>query len=156
MSIPGKELSGAVTACRLGSMKSSGLDMKIDQTVFWSDSTMIIGSVEMCLSDVRRSLAPVWVSITNYVQKSKGAMLTGLNFADIASRDINADDREGLQIWLRHAKMSTPKVTRLSFLVQTTWQDSLSGNITNSMVSRCLPQHATILCNLRSEYGEEC
>jgi len=41
------------------------------------------------------------------------------------------------------------------FLVQTTWQDSLSGNITNSTVSRCLPQHATILCYLRSEYGEE-
>ncbi|XP_052263633.1 uncharacterized protein LOC127866840 [Dreissena polymorpha] len=37
ISIPRLELSGAVTACRLSSMISSELDLRINRTVYWTD-----------------------------------------------------------------------------------------------------------------------
>jgi len=99
MSIPRLELSGAVTACRLSSMVSSELDMKIDQTVFWTDSTILLGYRNV--SKRFKTFVGNRLSIIHELSSAEQwrHVDSGSNPADIALRGIDANDREGLQIW---------------------------------------------------------
>ena len=101
MSIPRLELSGAVLACRLYRFLTNELEITIDQVTFWTDSMIVLGYIKNVsrrfktfvgnrLSVIHDATSPdQW----HYVDSS-------LNPVDIASRGIDANDKENLKIWL--------------------------------------------------------
>ena len=46
MTIPSMELMAAVLAVRIDAQLRKGLDMSLDESSFWSDSTSVLGYVE--------------------------------------------------------------------------------------------------------------
>jgi hypothetical protein len=100
MSIPRLELSGAVTACRLSSMISSELDLRIDRTVYWTDSTIVLGYIRN-VSKRFKTFVGNRLSITHEISSVQQwrHVDSGSNPADIASRGIDANDTDVLQKW---------------------------------------------------------
>ena len=105
VSIPRLELSGAVVACRLYSLLSDELQIKLDQVNFWTDSMIVLGYIKNVsrrfktfvgnrLSVIHETTSPdQW----RYVESN-------LNPADKASRGIDASNLGSLDMWLNGPK----------------------------------------------------
>ncbi|XP_053395836.1 uncharacterized protein LOC128555987 [Mercenaria mercenaria] len=118
ISIPRLELSGAVVACRMYAMLSEDLDMKIDQAVFWTDSTILLGYINNAsrrfktfvgnrLSVIHETTSPdQWRHVDS-----------GSNPADIASRGIDSSDTQRLQTWLKGPKFLLQELLGLPIAV---------------------------------------
>ena len=100
VSIPRLELSGAVVACRLYSLLSDELQIKLDQVNFWTDSMIVLGYIKNVsrrfktfvgnrLSVIHETTSPgQW----RYVESN-------LNPADKASRGIDASNTGSLMVY---------------------------------------------------------
>lgn len=99
--IPRLELSGAVCASRLCSMIKRELEVMVDQTVFWTDSTIVLGYLR---NESRRFKTFVGNRVSEIQDltdiKQWRHVDTRSNPADIASRGIDADDAGSLKKWV--------------------------------------------------------
>lgn len=101
LSIPRMELSGAVVACRIKALLYSELDMKVDQTMFWTDSTILLGYIN---NKTRRFKTFVGNRLSVIHECSTPEQWqhveSSANPADVASRGIDPSDTIGIQEWL--------------------------------------------------------
>jgi hypothetical protein len=101
LSIPRMELSGAVVACRIKAMLDSELDMKVDETIFWTDSTILLGYIR---NKTRRFKTFVGNRLSvihdNSTPDQWHHVDSDLNPADIASRGLDPNDTAKMQTWL--------------------------------------------------------
>lgn len=95
MTIPRLELSGAVVACRLFDFLEEELEVPINQTIFWTDSTIVLGYIR---NESRRFKTFVGNRISKIHDTTSPEQWrhvgTDLNPADIASRGIEASDEQ--------------------------------------------------------------
>ena len=91
--IPRLELSAAVVATRLDKVMQQELDMKIERSVFWTDSTCVLKYIQ---NESRRfqTFVANRVSKIHYTSKASqwNYVNTNLNPADDASRGLTADE----------------------------------------------------------------
>ncbi|KAK3729480.1 hypothetical protein QZH41_019941, partial [Actinostola sp. cb2023] len=101
VTIPRMELSAAVVAIRLDSMIRQEIDLKIDQSHFWTDSTCVLRSIE---NDERRFQTFVANRIATIRDMSVPAQWhyvdTKSNPADEASRGLSAMELIESKRWL--------------------------------------------------------
>lgn len=97
MTIPRLELSGAVVACRLYAFLDEELELPIDQVIFWTDSTIVLGYIK---NEARRFKTFVGNRLSEIhdmtLPEQWRHVGTDSNPADIASRGIDASDEQGL------------------------------------------------------------
>ena len=102
VTIPRLELMAAVVAVRLDAIIVSELDLKIDNSYFWTDSTVVLGYIE---NQNRRFKTFVANRLTQIHSRSMPSQWnyvdTKSNPADYASRGLRADQRWELNLWLQ-------------------------------------------------------
>ena len=100
MSIPRLELFEAVLACRIYGFLSDELEVNIDHVTFWTDSMIVLGNIKnvsrLFKTFVGNRLGVIHDATSpdqwRYVESS-------LNPADIASRGIDANDKDNISVW---------------------------------------------------------
>ncbi|XP_060577620.1 uncharacterized protein LOC132734785 [Ruditapes philippinarum] len=105
LSIPRMELSGAVVACRIKAMLNSELDLKVDQTIFWTDSTILLGYINNKTKRFKTFVGNrLSVINENSTPEQWHHVDSCLNPADMASRGIDPNDIKSIQKWLQGPK----------------------------------------------------
>ena len=101
MSIPRLELSGAVLACRLYRFLTNELEIAIDQVTFWTDSMIVLGYIKNVSRRFKTFVGNRLGVIHDATSPDQCYYVdSSLNPVDIASRGIDANDKENLKIWL--------------------------------------------------------
>ena len=99
------ELSGAVVACRIKAMLNSELDLKVDQTIFWTDSTILLGYINNKTKRFKTFVGNrLSVINENSTPEQWHHVDSCLNPADMASRGIDPNDIISIQKWLQGPK----------------------------------------------------
>lgn len=100
VTLPRLELCGAVTLIRLAKRVLESWDIKFDQCVFWTDSTIVLG----WLKTAPNSLKPFVSSRVAEVQEFTNPHFwrhvpSKDNPADVLSRGVNPNQLENLKLW---------------------------------------------------------
>ena len=100
-SIPRLELCGAVVSCRLYVMLTRELDLKIDQVIFWTDSTILLGYINNTTRRFKTFVGNRLSYIHEVTSPEQWRYVdSASNPADLASRGIDPDDDASLKKWL--------------------------------------------------------
>ena len=101
MSIPRLELAAAVVACRLYQQVMRELELKIDQTILWTDSMIVLSYIRNPTKRFKTFVANRLAIIHDVTTVDQWKYVsTDCNPADIASRGIQANETEKLKTWL--------------------------------------------------------
>ncbi|KAK3746525.1 hypothetical protein QZH41_016739, partial [Actinostola sp. cb2023] len=101
VTIPRLELSVAVVATRLGNMINQELDIDIDETFYWTDSTCVLGYILNQEKRFHVFIANRIAAIHNGSQQHQWRHVdTNQNPADEASRGLSANDLITSQRWI--------------------------------------------------------
>ena len=99
--IPRLELSAAVTATRLDKMMNNELDIKVNESVFWTDSTCVLKYIANESTRFQTFVANRIAKIQDATETSQWRYVnTSFNPADDASRGLTADELLGTYRWL--------------------------------------------------------
>ena len=102
VSIPRLELTAATVAVRLDSILKRELDMKIDATYFWTDSTSVLAYIRNENRRFKTFVANRLAQIHNSTDVKQWRYVdTRLNPADHASRGLRAQQKQDLSEWLQ-------------------------------------------------------
>lgn len=101
ISIPRLELSGAVLGCRLYEIIRDELEIELDDVVFWTDSTIVLGYInnekKRFKTFVGNRVSIIHELTTNNQWRHVDSKS---NPADVASRGAYAYDRKRIDMWL--------------------------------------------------------
>ena len=93
VTIPRLELTAAATATRISNMILSKIDLPIDDVVFWTDSTCVLGYISNHEKRFKTFVANKIALINETTHPSQWRFVnTQLNVADDASRGLSAND----------------------------------------------------------------
>ena len=102
MTIPRLELSAAVVATRLDKMMKQELDMKVDQSLFWTDSTCVLKYIGNESTRFQTFVANRVSKIQDATEMSQWKYVnTNLNPADDASRGLTVQELLEGERWLK-------------------------------------------------------
>jgi hypothetical protein len=102
MTIPRLELSAAVVATRLNKMMTGELDMKVDESVFWTDSTCVLKYIGNESTRFQTFVANRVSKIQDATELSQWKYVnTRSNPADDASRGLTAKELLEEERWLK-------------------------------------------------------
>ena len=101
MTIPLLELSAAVVATRLKTLLEQELEMEIDRTTLWTDSTSVLQYIRNERRRFKTFIANRLSEIQDNSQSAQWRYVdTARNPADIASRGLKPSNSDALQVWL--------------------------------------------------------
>ena len=102
LTIPRLELSAAVVATRLDKMIRNEMDIRIDQSIFWTDSTCVLRYIENDKSRFQTFVANRIAAIREVTDPKQWRYVeTANNPADDASRGVSAKDLLENKCWLQ-------------------------------------------------------
>ncbi|KAK0139045.1 hypothetical protein N1851_024400 [Merluccius polli] len=120
--VPRLELCAAVLAVELAELISSEIDMELEDTIFYSDSKVVLGYIS---NDTRR----FYVYVSNRVQRIRSYshpeqwqyVSTDVNPADIATRSVTAAHLSSTSwfhgpAFLKHPQQAVPEESTLELL----------------------------------------
>ena len=108
ITIPRLELSAAVLACRLFKLVVHELEIKVNQTVFWTDSMVVLGYIRNTKSRFKTFVANRLTAIHDSTTPEQWRHVpTSCNPADVASRGTRASNDKKLKFWLNGPEFLT-------------------------------------------------
>ena len=100
ITVPRMELAAAVTACQLYSLVNAEIEYKIERTVFWTDSAIVLAYIKNTSKRFKTYVANRVASIHEVTEPEQWRHVpTKQNPADLASRGVSPTDRQQ-QFWL--------------------------------------------------------
>lgn len=100
MTMPRLELCGALLAIRLAHKVKTSLRLKVDRSVYWCDSTIVLGWIRAPRSTLKTFVLNRINEITEYTEPEAWRYVpTNLNPADIGSRGCNARQLQSSSLW---------------------------------------------------------
>lgn len=101
VTVPRLELAAAVVATTLAHVAATELEIHIDHTWYWTDSTVVLAYINNTTTRYKTFVANRLATIHERTHPEQWRHVpTDFNPADLASRGLKATDNEGLKFWL--------------------------------------------------------
>ena len=153
VSIPRLELSAAVVAVRMHQMIMRELDLKVDKSVFWTDSESTLKCIHNTKTRFKTFVANRLAVIHDATQPQDWRYVPSeLNPADVASRGIQPNESTRLQFWLDGPEFlkdseecypTQPELTPSFEEMETEVKNTFSVTSGHSLMDRLICRHSS-------------